>query len=68
MEKRGRGKPVEIRRKPNRKVLPMWRKRRASGKGKAEKEKWNSSKDLCAISENCKGLFVKHKFHINLKP
>jgi hypothetical protein len=39
MEKRGRGKPVEIRRKSNRKVLPMWRKGRAPGKGKAEKEK-----------------------------
>jgi hypothetical protein len=43
------GKPVEIRRKPNRKMLPMWRKGRAPGEGKAEKEKWNSSKDLCAI-------------------
>jgi hypothetical protein len=26
------------------------------------------SKDLCAISENCRGLSVKHKFPIKLKP
>jgi hypothetical protein len=25
-------------------------------------------KDLCIISKNCRGLSVKHKFHINLKP
>jgi hypothetical protein len=39
MEKRGRGKLVEIRRKANRKVLPMWIKGRVPGIGKAEKEK-----------------------------
>jgi hypothetical protein len=25
-------------------------------------------KGLCAISENCRDLSVKYKFHINLKP
>jgi hypothetical protein len=42
---------------------------------KAERERKNREgreielpKDLCAISENCRGLSVMHKFLINLKP
>jgi hypothetical protein len=38
---------------------------RIRNRGEGEKR---FPKDLCAISENCKGLSVKHKFHINLKP
>jgi hypothetical protein len=40
----------------------MGEKGKRHGKGKKEKEKWNSSMDLCAITENCKGLSVKQNF------
>jgi hypothetical protein len=40
----------------------MGEKGRAPGKGRAEKEKWNPPKDLCAKSENCRDLFVKQNF------
>jgi hypothetical protein len=35
-------------------------------RNRGEREK-TLPKDLCAISENCRGLSVKHKFYINLK-
>jgi hypothetical protein len=37
-------------------------KKKGTRKGKAEKEKWNSSKDLCAIQKNCRDLSVKENF------
>jgi hypothetical protein len=41
-----------------------WEKRnRGEGEGGMD-----FPKDLCVILENCRGLSVKHKFHINLKP
>jgi hypothetical protein len=36
-------------------------------RNRGEREK-RLPKDLCAILDNCKGLSVKHKFHIDLKP
>jgi hypothetical protein len=38
------------------------KKKKGSRKAKAEKEKWDSSKDLCANLENCRDLFVKQNF------
>jgi hypothetical protein len=49
--------------------------KKCQGEDKAERERKNRGerekelpKDLCVILENCRDLFVKHKFHINLKP
>jgi hypothetical protein len=36
-------------------------------RNRGEREK-RLPKDLCSISKNCRGLSVKYKFHINLKP
>jgi hypothetical protein len=53
-----------------RKIGRRWgeKGRRRQGKrnrGGREKE---LPKDLCVKSENCRGLSVKHRFSINLKP
>jgi hypothetical protein len=56
-EERERGKKW-IRRR----LCCRWEEKKGTRKGKAEKEKWDSSKDLCAISEKCRGLSVKQNF------
>jgi hypothetical protein len=43
-----------------RKRCRQWREKgRSPREGRAEKEKWNSPKELCAILENCRDLSVK---------
>jgi hypothetical protein len=54
-DKREEGAAASGRRKPNR-------------RGTEREEGMEFPKDLCAISENYKGLSVKHNFLINLKP